>query len=43
MIVFSISILIPGYTNISNTHTKINKNIGNMWAYIIDNVTDNKI
>ena len=43
LIIFSISILIPRFINISNTHTKINKNIGNIWAYIINNVTNNKI
>ena len=36
LIVFSKFILIPRYINISNTHTKINKNICSMRAYIID-------
>ena len=43
LIVFNVSILIPRYINISNTQTKIYKNIGNIWAYIIDNNTYNKI
>ena len=43
LIVLSISILIPRYINISNTHSKINKNIGNVCTYIIDINTNNTI